>query len=213
MSNRTLPHSLRNDGPRTLEDAQVLALLTVTWQAHAYREFALFSLALHTALRSHELLALDVDDVYELSGKAKKWITLHIFKGYRTAKKPQRVSVPDDCRKHLELYYQHSLALSAVVRGGGSGIPMFSSRNRDRLCDRQLRRLFNSWQLRAGIVDALNFHSLRHTSCSRLYRDTQDLLLVSKVARHANIRTTMVYTHTSDEEQLTAMKNFGWRYK
>lgn len=59
----------------------------------------------------------------------------------------------------------------------------------------------------AGIEKIITFHSLRHTALTRLYEKTKDIRLVQEVAGHANISTTMIYTHISGADIREAMIN------
>jgi site-specific recombinase XerD len=49
-------------------------------------------------------------------------------------------------------------------------------------------------------------HLLRHTFATDLYRATTDIRLVQKTLGHADLSTTMLYTHLVDEEVAHAMR-------
>ena len=53
-----------------------------------------------------------------------------------------------------------------------------------------------------------NPHTLRHGFATGLYRDTGKIRLVQKALGHANLPTTMVYTHIHDPEVEEALKSF-----
>jgi site-specific recombinase XerC len=75
-----------------------------------------------------------------------------------------------------------------------------------RLSTRSVREMFMSWQIRAGFDQHHNFHALRHTAISTVRRQTKDIRLAQRFARHANIATTVRYDHVSDEEVAAATK-------
>ncbi len=88
---------------KTLTEAEQRALLKVTGQhVDGFRDHVIFSLAMGTGLREHELLALDVGDVFDDAGRAKRRVALRVFK--RSAKEPvpQEVLLPDAVRAKLE---------------------------------------------------------------------------------------------------------------
>lgn len=47
----------------------------------------------------------------------------------------------------------------------------------------------------AGIDEAIHFHSIRHGSITRMIINGSNLPTVQRIAGHANIQTTMIYTH------------------
>jgi len=49
-------------------------------------------------------------------------------------------------------------------------------------------------------------HTLRHTFATDLYKDTKDIRRVQKALGHADISTTMIYTHLVDEDLERDMK-------
>lgn len=58
------------------------------------------------------------------------------------------------------------------------------------------RRIFKRIIKRAGIGE-IGWHTFRHTFITLMVKDSKDLAAVQKVAGHADIRTTMGYTHVS----------------
>ena len=154
-------------------------------------------------LREHELLALDVGDVFDDAGRAKRRVALRVFK--RSAKDPiaQEVLLPDAVRAKLE-------RLLTTRKRAGETItpttPVFVSRLGRRLSARQLRHLFAVWQERAGFERHVGFHTLRHHACSAVYRQSKDLRLTQKFARHKSVVTTSIYTHPTDDELLRAVQ-------
>ena len=49
---------------------------------------------------------------------------------------------------------------------------------------------------------------LRHTFATDLYRATKDIRLVQKTLGHADLSTTMIYTHLVDDDVAHAMRTF-----
>ena len=89
---------------------------------------------------------------------------------------------------------------TGVIGQLGEAAPIFVSRKKGRLSARQLRHAFKVWQERAGFERSFNFHSLRHTACTNLYRATRDIRLTQRFARHKSILSTTIYTHPADED-------------
>lgn len=190
--------------PRTLTELEQKLLLKVTGEHRdGFRDHVLISLALGTGLREHELLALDLGDVFDGDGRAKRRVALRVFK--RSADEPavQEVVLPDLVRAKLE-------KLRAWKKREGESLasdaPLFVSRLGRRLSARQLRENFATWQRRAGFERRLSFHALRHTACSTLYRRTKDIRLTQRFARHKSILTTSIYAHPSDEDMVRAVR-------
>ena len=51
------------------------------------------------------------------------------------------------------------------------------------------------------------FHDVRHTSATRLLRDSGNLKLVQKLLRHEDVATTVKYAHADDEDLRRAMES------
>jgi site-specific recombinase XerC len=189
---------------KTLTEAEQRALLKVTGQhVEGIRDHVIYSLAMGAGLREHEILALDVGDVFDDGGRARRRLVLRVFKRSAKEPAPQEVLLPDVVRAKLD-------KLLATRKRAGETItsssPVFVSRLGRRLSARQLRHAFAVWQERAGFERHVSFHATRHTACSGVYRASKDLRLTQKFARHKSVVTTSIYTHPTDDELLRAVQ-------
>ena len=112
--------------------------------------------------------------------------------------------MPDSARYKLEKYLRWKKARGESL---AQDAPLFISRLSRRLSTRQLRHAFHVWQERADFDRRFNFHSLRHSALSNLYRETRDIRLVQRQARHKSIMTTTIYAIPSDEDVLRAVRD------
>ncbi len=191
--------------PKTLTEQEQARLLKVTGEHRAgFRDHIIFSLALGTGLREHEILALNVGDIFDSIGKSRRRIQLRVFKKCTETPAAQEVLLPAILRTKLEKF------LSWKKRRGESLVPtapLLVSRNGNRLSARQARDVFRIWQERAGMDRRFNFHSMRHAACTNLYRRTKDIRITQQFARHKSIVSTAIYTHPSDEEMARAIES------
>lgn len=190
--------------PRTLTAAEQRRLLKVTGEhAAGFRDATLLSLALGTALREHEIAALDVGDVIREDGRVRRRIALRVFKRSSADPAPQEVFLPDDAWYKLTKFIAWKRARGESIEPDA---PLFISRRRTRIALRTLRHLFKVWQRRAGFDHLFCFHQLRHSSLTNLFERTRDLRVVQRAARHKSVTTTTRYTLPSDEDVLNAMR-------
>jgi integrase/recombinase XerC len=202
-----------NNGPKTLTDDEVKALLRATSRTEDdLRDHVLLLVALTTGLRVSELVALNVGDL--CGGKGiKTVVTLRpeTTKGNR----PGDIVIPERTRRKLVRYLAWKKQRAEAV---DEGAPLFSSRGGgpsratkgSRLSVRSAQQVFSVWQQRAGLDRRMNFHTLRHTYASTLLRKTKNLRLVQVCCRHASPSTTAVYTHPSSDELITAAESLDW---
>jgi integrase/recombinase XerD len=73
---------------------------------------------------------------------------------------------------------------------------------------RYLRELVKRKAQAAGIAEAdrVTPHVLRHTFATDLLRETKNIRLTQKALGHANLATTMIYTHVADDELEQALR-------
>jgi integrase/recombinase XerC len=188
------------DPPKTLSPEEQSRLLKVVAHQGSRRDLALLTLALGTGLRLREIVGLNVGDVTTKSGEVAWRVELPkaITKGRRggVAFLSERVRVV------LSDYLASKRVSDEPMTRRA---PLFLSSMWRRLSLRQLQRSFTRWQGVAGFERPYNFHSLRHTAITNVYRATKDLFLTQRFARHANPITTVAYTHPSDEELYSAI--------
>jgi len=193
--------------PRTLTEIEQARLLKISGEhVRGFRDHMIFALALGTALRESELLALNVGDVADRRNKPKRRIVLRVFKRCTDQPAPQEVFLPDG------LVYKLGRFLGWKARRGESlepEAPLFMSRHGKRLSSRMAREAFRRWQDRAGLDRSYSFHCLRHTACTNVYRRERDIRLVQRFARHVNISTTTIYAQPSDEDLLRAVRDLA----
>ncbi len=137
--------------------------------------------ALHTAMRKGELLSLTWEDV-DLSNNL-----VTVRQEVSKSKKSRRIPINSTLRKLL-LEQKLKTSHSGYVFLTPEGKP-YSSNNPN-----GLKRAFGMACKRAKI-EGLRFHDLRHTAATRMVENTGNIVAVSKILGHADIKTTMRYAH------------------
>jgi len=136
--------------PRTLTEREQRLVLKVTGEHRAgFRDHVLYAMALGTGLREHELVALDVGDVFDTGGKARRRIVLRVFKGADRTSGGQDVLAPEGLRAKLNKLRDWKVRGRESVEADA---PLFVSRLGQRLSLRQVRHGFRVWQERADFA-------------------------------------------------------------
>ena len=199
--------------PKTLTDAEVRTLLSVTGRAERdLRDHILLLLALNTGLRVSELTGLNVGDVRSSKG-VRTIVPLRpeTTKGHKEG----AVTLPESTRRKLVTFLAWKEKCGEpttddaplfVSRGGGRG----GGKAGARVSVRTAEHLFATWQTRAGFDRHVHFHMLRHTYGTRLLRQTGNLRIVQEAMRHSSPATTSIYTHPSTEDLVQAAESLGW---
>ena len=68
--------------------------------------------------------------------------------------------------------------------------------NRRRIIDRRFR-----WICAHLFIHPVGLHTLRHTLCSELYRETKNICLVRDFIGHKSINSTLRYQHLNQKEE------------
>jgi len=191
--------------PQTLTDREQRLLLKVTGlRRDGYRDHMIFSVALGTGLREHEILALDVGDVFDAGGGVRRRVQLRVFKRSNSDVTSQQVILPETVRAKLQKFFRWKRQEGQPLTADA---PLFLSRRKKRLSARQLRHAFKQWQERAGFDRSFQFHSLRHCAITSVYESTKNILIAQRFARHKSITSTQIYMHPSDETLARAVQD------
>ena len=120
--------------PKTLTDRETALLLRTTGERRGgFRDHLLFSMALGTALREHELVALDMRDVYDDEGTPRRRVVLRTFKRSNPDRNMQQVLLNETVRAKLVKYRGWKMRHGEAVDGDA---PVFVSRHGKRLSTR-----------------------------------------------------------------------------
>ena len=138
----------------------------------------IIDLGLQSGLRASEMCDLLISDIF--IGYGQNSIFVRCGKG----NKPANIVINEALKKHLKQFIKwrgdNSGYLLVNERGGKySRYALFS----------MIKGVFKSFDMPARY----NIHTLRHTFCSELYRNTENLRLVQSQARHSDPKTTALY--------------------
>ena len=188
--------------PATLTQAEQRAVLRAT--AKHPRDQLIISVALGTGLRLCEIVGLDVGDVYTATGTAKTRVRIR----REIAKRGTAgdVFVPDKLVPKLKRFWNYKRRREEILVPTA---PLICAQSGQRLSKRRVQFLWRQWQVRAGLDRLYSFHALRHSAVTNVYRQTRDLFLAQRFARHASPLTTTVYTHPGDDEMQIQLRRLS----
>ncbi len=171
--------------------------------AEHYRDHMLIALPAGMGLRPKEVRLLNCGDVfdYEETSPAHVRSRFRLREGCykKCSKKPadQLVLVPRQIRRKLMAFAKWKQHRKQSV---APDAPLFKSRQNARISGRRIREIYQTWSERCGFRENVLGHGLRHRYCTDLYRETQDLHLVAKAARHKYTQTTEIYIHPTVDD-------------
>lgn len=159
-----------------------------------HRDYLLMRLMLKTGLRAAEAVSLRPEHVDLMSGK------LMVREG--KGAKDRTLWVGEELLEELREWRERR---EAEAEESDYLLP---TRKGTKVATSHLRRSVKRYAEKAGIdeVERVSPHTLRHTFATRLYRETGKIRMVQKALGHADLSTTMIYTHVVDEELEGAMK-------
>ncbi|MBI2888939.1 MAG: tyrosine-type recombinase/integrase [Candidatus Liptonbacteria bacterium] len=163
----------------------------------ALRDRAILETLFSTGLRLSELCALDrrldlVRGEVTVRGKGDKLRIVFFSERAKAA-----------IKKYLELRGDTDPAL--FLSYTRSGKPL------DRITPRAVERLVAERAVQAGIPKRVHPHHLRHSFATDLLMNGADLRSVQELLGHANVATTQVYTHLTNQTLRDAHKAFHGR--
>jgi integrase/recombinase XerD len=183
---RLLPDTLTVD-----EVDRLLEAVDVT-RPEGVRDRTLLELLYAAGLRVSEALGLDDDDV-SLPGTYVRVVG----KGDRE----RLVPIGDEAVAWLARYAAdvRPALLERGRAGTERGGPVFLGDRGGRLRRQRAWESIRAAALRAGLVERVSPHTLRHSFATHLLEGGADLRVVQELLGHASISTTQLYTHVTGE--------------
>jgi len=184
--------------PRFLSPEQVDRLISAcpAGTPLGRRDRALFELIYSCGLRVSEAVELTVDRV-----SVPQMVVRVMGKGSR-----ERL-VPLGARAKHELTEYLARVRSGLIRKGKAVDWLFLGRGGRKLSRKTVWKAFRRAASRAGL-ETSKVHALRHSFATHLLRGGADLRSVQELLGHADISTTQLYTHVSQDVLRRIHKDF-----
>lgn len=182
--------------PSFLTHDEVTALISCPQgsRPQATRDRAILELLYATGMRVSEIAALNLDDV-DIDGQTVRVLG----KG----NKERMVVMGDPARDALERYLREARPHLAK----GPEPAFFLNRDGGRLSVRRVQLMLRKYAAAAGLGKRAYPHLLRHTFATHLLDGGADLRVVQELLGHANVNTTQVYLHVTEERQRKVMED------
>lgn len=137
---------------------------------------SIITLGFSTGMRVSEVCNLKITDI-----DSKKML-IHIKNA--KGRKDRIVPLSDFVLKLLREYYKEYKPNEYLFNG------QFDLKYSHRSCNEIVKKYLG---------EEYHFHTLRHSSFTSLLESGTDLSIIQKIAGHSNIKTTLIYTHVSNQ--------------
>ncbi|MBQ6034165.1 MAG: tyrosine-type recombinase/integrase [Ruminococcus sp.] len=160
------------------------------------RDYAVMLLMSTCGLRTVEISRANIEDMRTLGG-----VSVLYVQGKGRKDRTEFVKLPAPVQKAITEY----LSLRGNVADTAPLFASCSQRNRNgRMTTRSISRIAKTTMRSAGYNSSrLTAHSLRHSAVTLALLNGADLQDVQAFARHSNIATTTIYSHTVDRIRST----------
>lgn len=185
----------------TRDEVKLLFNAVDTTNQTGLRDLAILELLFSAGLRVSELTSLDRDQInldrgeFVVRGKGRK--VRPVFLSTRATKA---------LVAYLETREDSEIPLF-VSFAGKSSLHDKEAEN-IRLTARSIQRIVRKYARAAGIVKNVHPHTLRHSFATDLLMNGADLRSVQSLLGHADISTTQIYTHVTDQHLKETHRKF-----
>ena len=161
------------------------------------RDFAIITLFLNCGMRVSELVGINLNDVdrefrsLTVTGKGNKQRIVYLNSA---------------CKAALSDYYMERIG-NAHARSTSPAL--FLSNREERISVKTVQWLVYKYLDMAGLESKhYSVHKLRHTAATLMYQTGQvDVRVLKDILGHAQLNTTQIYTHVSNQSMEAAMEN------
>ncbi len=158
------------------------------------RDYCILTLFLNCGMRLSELCGLNITDIgsdgsLRLLGKGNK---------------ERIVYLNEACINSIVSYLPHRPVDGVPVTEKNA---LFLSRNKKRISNKTVQHIVYTCLEKAGLSGrGLSTHKLRHTAATLMYQHGNvDIRVLKDILGHANLGTTQIYTHVSNEQVRDAL--------
>ena len=175
--------------PRVLSEEEIDKLLNIKLtDNYSYRNKAMLELMYSSGLRVTELISLSVSDI-DLEND-----TVRIFgKG----SKERVIPLGNYASKYLEEYILYHRP--ALLKNKSTNYLFLSSRG-DKMTRQAFFKILQKLALNQRIKTSFSPHTLRHSFATHLLKHGADLRSIGELLGHADISSTQIYTHITNEK-------------
>ena len=178
-----------------IRDPDTIQLIENFLKAKSIRDYILFLLGIHTALRISDILSLQVKDL-----KDKNFLVIKEKKTRRKKNNERTIELHPRLKRELKSFLKDREPHEYVIKSRiGKNRPI--SRERAYMILKEVAEEFG--------VDSLGCHSMRKTLGYHLYKKTKDLVLVKDALNHEDTSYTLRYIGIQQDtvnNQITKLK-------
>lgn len=159
------------------------------------RDFAIVTLFLNCGMRLSELVGIDLTDLdrelksLRVTGKGNKERVVYLNNACRAAL--------------MEYIYERQKDETSSIKT----MAFFLSSRKTRISNKTVQWMVYKYLDAAGLSGrGLSVHKLRHTAATLMYQSGEvDVRVLKDILGHAQLNTTQIYTHVSDENMENAV--------
>ena len=187
--------SVKKSLPKYLTLEQCLSLLKNVDGKYKERDYCIITLFLNCGMRLSELCGMNMTDIRENTVRI-------LGKG----NKERIVYLNEACQMALDTYikYRNSHPIAPQDRNA-----LFLNRNGHRIGTRRVEQIVDDQLKKAGLDQyGFSVHKLRHTAATMMYQyGNVDIRVLQEILGHANLGTTQIYTHISNDQMEQAVQS------
>ena len=183
--------------PRTLSVEEVDLLLNVSLATpFDYRNKAMLELMYGSGLRVSELVSLNMNQIDLESG---------IIRIMGKGRKEREIPIGEYGIYYLKLYLEHR---GALIKNNRQEDSLFLNNHGKQITRQGFFKILKQLLMDKGLNPDVSPHTLRHSFATHLLSHGADLRSIQEMLGHADISTTKIYTHVSDEKVAEDYKKY-----
>ena len=173
-----------------------MRLLQASDKSESKRNYCIITLFLNCGMRLSELVGINIKDIDFYDNKLKV-----LGKG----NKERMVYLNSACVSALNDY----LEIRTNNPKAAAETALFISNQNKRISKRRVQQIVEDTLTAAGLDGkGITTHKLRHTAATLMYQyGDADVLTLKELLGHANVSTTEIYTHLSNDDVRNAVES------